>query len=80
MATDIVNSAAWGTLVAVNRDGTDGARYTLAGEFMIVGRTGADITFEDDRFLAREHARFERDPSGASVIPASQPPNDKIVP
>ncbi len=55
---------AWGTAVLVNRDGADGQRYPLAGEYAVVGRTGADIAFDDDRFLARQHARFERDPSG----------------
>ena len=55
---------AWGTAVLVNRDGSDGQRYPLAGEYAVVGRAGADIAFDDDRFLARQHARFERDPSG----------------
>lgn len=54
----------WGTAVLVNRDGSDGQRYPLAGEYLIVGRAGADIAFEDDRFLARQHARFERGADG----------------
>ncbi|MBA3462600.1 MAG: FHA domain-containing protein [Deltaproteobacteria bacterium] len=58
---------AWGTAVLVNRDGSDGQRFTLAGEYSVVGRSGADIAFEDDRFLARQHARFERGTEGVTV-------------
>lgn len=58
---------AWGTAVLVNRDGSDGQRFTLVGEYVVVGRAGADIAFEDDRFLARQHARFERTGDGVRV-------------
>jgi pSer/pThr/pTyr-binding forkhead associated (FHA) protein len=59
---------AWGTAVLVNRDGSDGQRFPLAGEYAVVGRAGADIAFEDDRFLARQHARFERTGDGSVRI------------
>jgi len=55
---------AWGQAVLVNRDGTDGQRFNLSGEYAVVGRTGADIAFDEDRFLARQHARFERTADG----------------
>ncbi len=55
---------AWGTAILVNRDGSDGQRFPLSGEYAVVGRAGADIAFEDDRFLARQHARFERGGDG----------------
>lgn len=58
---------AWGTAVLVNRDGTDGQHFPLAGEYIVVGRAGADIAFEDDRFLARQHARIERMGDGVKV-------------
>jgi len=58
----------WGTAVLVNRDGSDGQRYPLASEYLIVGRAGADIAFDDDRFLARQHARVERGGDGAVKI------------
>jgi pSer/pThr/pTyr-binding forkhead associated (FHA) protein len=61
------SSPAWGTAVLVNRDGSDGQRFALAGEYTIVGRAGADIAFDDDRFLARQHARFERTGDGVRV-------------
>ncbi len=61
---------AWGTAVLVNRDGSDGQRYPLAGEYLVVGRNGADIAFDDDRFLARQHARLERAADGSvKVLP-----------
>jgi pSer/pThr/pTyr-binding forkhead associated (FHA) protein len=57
-------AAAWGTAVLVNRDGSDGQRYPLTGEYLTFGRAGADIAFDDDRFLARQHARLERGGDG----------------
>ena len=59
---------AWGTAVLVNRDGSDGERFALVAEYTIVGRAGADIAFDDDRFLARQHARIERGADGAVKI------------
>jgi pSer/pThr/pTyr-binding forkhead associated (FHA) protein len=64
-----LQASAWGTAVLVNRDGTDGARFALASEYVVIGRAGADIAFEDDRFLGRQHARIERGPAGARVVP-----------
>jgi pSer/pThr/pTyr-binding forkhead associated (FHA) protein len=58
------SGAAWGTAVLVNRDGSDGQRFPLSSEDTIVGRAGADIAFDDDRFLARQHARIERGEGG----------------
>jgi len=61
----------WGSAVSVNRDGTDGDRYPLAGEFVVIGRmasSGADIVFDQDRFLARQHARLEATPDGSARI------------
>ena len=64
----------WGSAVSVNRDGSDGDRFPLAGEFVVIGRTsgpgGADVAFDQDRFLARQHARLEPTPDGAArVVP-----------
>lgn len=56
--------AAWGAAVLVNRDGTDGQRFALVSDDTVVGRAGADIAFDDDRFLARQHARIARTPDG----------------
>jgi pSer/pThr/pTyr-binding forkhead associated (FHA) protein len=58
----------WGTAVLVNRDGSDGQRYPLAGEYLVVGRAGADIAFDEDRFLARQHARIERGGDGVVKV------------
>ncbi len=63
-----VAGPAWGTAVLVNRDGSDGQRFSLVGEYAVVGRAGADIAFDDDRFLARQHARFERTGDGVKVL------------
>jgi len=58
----------WGTAVLVNRDGSDGQRYPLAGEYLVIGRAGADIAFDDDRFLSRQHARLERGGDGVIKV------------
>ena len=63
------SAANWGVAVSVNRDGTDGERFSLAGEYVIVGRAGADISFDQDRFLARQHARLEPTAEGCRVVP-----------
>ncbi len=60
----------WGTAVLVNRDGSDGQRFPLAGEYLVIGRDGSDIAFNDDRFLARQHARLERASDGTVRIHA----------
>jgi len=60
--------ATWGTAVLVNRDGSDGQRFALGAEYLVIGRAGADIAFEDDRFLARQHARLERGADGVVAI------------
>ncbi len=52
----------------VNRDGTDGQRFPLTSEDTIVGRAGADIAFDEDRFLARQHARIEKAADGTIKI------------
>lgn len=62
------SGTAWGTAVLVNRDGTDGQRFPLSSEDTIVGRAGADIAFDEDRFLARQHARIERVSDGTIKI------------
>jgi hypothetical protein len=59
---------AWGSAVLVNRDGTDGQRFALASEDTVIGRVGAEIAFEDDRFLAREHARIQRAADGTVKV------------
>jgi pSer/pThr/pTyr-binding forkhead associated (FHA) protein len=58
----------WGAAVLVNRDGTDGQRFALTSEDTIVGRAGADIAFDDDRFLAKQHARIAKGNDGTIKI------------
>ncbi|HVK75634.1 MAG TPA: FHA domain-containing protein [Kofleriaceae bacterium] len=63
-------TSSWGLAVSVNRDGSDGDRFPLAGEYVVVGRAGADVAFEQDRFLARQHARLEIATDGSCrVVP-----------
>lgn len=60
----------WGSAILVNRDGSDGERFVLAGENVTVGRTGADLSFDQDRFLGRPHAKIERvSGGGARIVP-----------
>lgn len=68
-STDVEQSVAWGALISVNRDGSDGSKFPLRGEFVMVGRSGADVCFDDDTFMAPRHARLELTSSGARVVP-----------
>ncbi|MGE5184233.1 MAG: FHA domain-containing protein [Acidobacteriota bacterium] len=61
-------AGAWGSAVLVNRDGSDGQRFSLTSEDTIVGRAGADIAFDEDRFLARQHARIARGSDGNVTV------------
>lgn len=63
-----VQKPAWGSAVLVNRDGTSGQRFPLVSDDTIIGRAGADISFEDDRFLAPHHARLERFRDGSVIV------------
>lgn len=54
-----IRSSRWGTMVCLNRDGTQGAEYPLAGEYVDIG-TDAQIKFVDP-FLAPRHLRLERE-------------------
>jgi len=65
-------TGAWGAAVSVNRDGTDGERFPLAAEYVTIGRSGADVAFDQDRFLARSHARVEKSGDTARVVPLDQ--------
>ena len=59
----------WGLLFSVKRDGTDGEQFPLSGEWVEVGRSAVDLSF-DDRHLAQRHARFEQvSPNGCRVVP-----------
>lgn len=59
----------WGLLFSVKRDGTDGDKFPLAGEWVEVGRGAVDLSFED-RHLAQRHARFEQVAGGGCrVVP-----------
>jgi len=62
----------WGSAVLVNRDGSDGQRYPLTGESLMIGRAGADIAFDDDRFLARHHARLDHGAGGVKITALDQ--------
>ena len=66
------SQSAWGVLISVNRDGTDGDRYPLQGDWATVGRRDADVCFAEDRFLAKQHARFLKTDQSISVLPLDQ--------
>jgi hypothetical protein len=61
-------AASWGTAVLVNRDGSDGDRFPLGGDYVDIGRAGATMAFEQDRFLSLRHARIERTGDGARLV------------
>ena len=63
---NVARGPAWGSAVLVNRDGSDGQRFQLTAEDTLIGRSGCDIAFDDDRFLAHQHARLSRASDSAS--------------
>jgi len=50
--------AAKAKLVLIKGEGNDGESYSLAGEDHHIGRSDADIIFEEDEFLSPTHANF----------------------
>ncbi len=50
--------AAKAKLVLIKGEGHDGESYALAGEDHRIGRSDADIVFEEDEFLSPTHANF----------------------
>jgi hypothetical protein len=59
---------AWGALVSLERDGSDGPRHPLTDQWAEVGREYCDIHFPNDRFLAHKHARIERTDAGGRLV------------
>jgi pSer/pThr/pTyr-binding forkhead associated (FHA) protein len=55
-------------LVAVRRDGTDGASYPFEGDQLDIGRSEGDLLFEDPH-LASRHARILRRGGGYVLVP-----------
>jgi pSer/pThr/pTyr-binding forkhead associated (FHA) protein len=47
-----------GTLVSLNRDGSDGETVPIVGDAFDVGRTEGSLKFGDDLFMASRHARL----------------------
>lgn len=58
----------WGCLISLERDGSDGTRHPLTGEWVEIGREYCDIHFPNDRFLAHKHARLERTDAGGRLV------------
>jgi pSer/pThr/pTyr-binding forkhead associated (FHA) protein len=50
--------ATHGTLVSVNRDGSDGRTIEIAAETFDIGRTEGSLNFAEDPYLAPRHARL----------------------
>jgi len=65
-------AGAWGRLVTVKQDGSDGQSHPLAHDAIEVGRSGSGLSFPSDRYLAHTHARIERADGGAAVVPVDQ--------
>jgi pSer/pThr/pTyr-binding forkhead associated (FHA) protein len=47
-----------GTLVSLNRDGSDGEMVRIVGDAFDIGRTEGSLRFADDPYLAARHARL----------------------
>jgi pSer/pThr/pTyr-binding forkhead associated (FHA) protein len=47
-----------GTLIAVNRDGSDGRTIEIVGDAFDIGRSEGSLNFADDPYLAARHVRL----------------------
>ena len=64
---------AWASLTCVNRDGSDGDRHDLRGEYVEIGSNPNATIYFDDPFLAGCHARIERrGTGGACIVPVDR--------
>jgi hypothetical protein len=67
-ATPAPAATAWGKLISVNRDGSDGKTHLLSGEFVEIG-SGEEVGLRfEDRYLARVHTRLENVGGKARVV------------
>ncbi len=64
--------AAWGRLVSVNRDGTDGTTYHLSGDTVDVGSGRVDVRVTGDLHVADRHVRFEHTSGAVKVVPLDE--------
>jgi hypothetical protein len=64
----------FGTLIAVNRDGSDGQNHALTGDSFDIGRTEGRLSFEADPYLAPRHARLLSQ-NGKAVLRPMDPVN-----
>jgi pSer/pThr/pTyr-binding forkhead associated (FHA) protein len=68
-------SAGWaqapraGTLVLVNRDGSDGRAVPMVGDQFDLGRTEGTLSFADDPYLAPRHARLTAAGGKVRLVP-----------
>jgi len=60
---------AYGRLVTVLRDGSDGEVYDLTDDLVDIGRTEGQLLFADDAFLAGRHVRLERRAAAVVLLP-----------
>jgi hypothetical protein len=72
------NEPRFGSLVTVNRDGTDGQKVELTGEAFDIGRTDGRLNFDADPYLAGRHCRILPQ-SGKVILRPLDPVNGVYV-
>jgi pSer/pThr/pTyr-binding forkhead associated (FHA) protein len=66
---------AYGRLVRVEKDGTDGAVVALTDDRVDIGSAECEIVLSDDPYVAPRHARITRESSGEVYITDLNSPN-----
>jgi pSer/pThr/pTyr-binding forkhead associated (FHA) protein len=61
--------SAFGQLVALQRDGSDGELHQLVDDVIDIGRSEGQLIIADDAFLAARHLRLERRADAVVLIP-----------
>ncbi len=72
-------SSAWGRLIRLNPDGTDGASFPLVGGSVRIGRYGSDLCFPEDKTLADVEFELTNDGKQSRLVPCETSLNGTFI-
>tara|TARA_B100000029_G_scaffold453115_2_gene478695 strand:+ start:721 stop:1374 length:654 start_codon:yes stop_codon:yes gene_type:complete len=72
-------STAWGRLIRLNPDGTDGAIFPLVGQTVKVGRGADHLCFPEDKTLADVEFELSYDGKEPRLVPAQMSLNGTFI-
>ena len=72
-------STAWGRLIRLNSDGSNGASFPLVGSSVQIGRRAADLCFPNDKTLADVEFELTHDGKAPRLVPSEMSLNGTFV-